>query len=159
MNQKLLDPDPCWIRPGSRPFLDPWIRIHWKTGWIQNFTFNVVEFKKILKPRLTFLSTTFVLVFLHSFYIIYHLSLEVNCIRYELRLFMLKAFALLKLIMTSTGWGAVSTIYKFFGMTRTRTWDLPIRIQMCYLALFWHYNTVRNYKQISKKTYNENQRL
>jgi hypothetical protein len=40
-----------------------------------------------------------------------HLCLEVHCIRYELRLFMAKAFPLLKLIMTSTGWGAVSTIF------------------------------------------------
>ena len=41
---------------------------------------------------------------------LYHLWLEVHCIKYELRLFMAKAFPLLKLIMTSTGWGAVSTI-------------------------------------------------
>ena len=61
-----------------------------------------------------------------------HLCLEVHCIRYELRLFMAKAFPLLKLIMTSTCWGAVSTILKVFGMTQTRTWNLPIQIQVCY---------------------------
>ena len=48
------------------------------------------------------------------------------CIRYKLGHFMVKAFPLLKLIITSIGWGAVSTIFKVFGMIRTRTWDLPI---------------------------------
>ena len=52
--------------------------------------------------------------------------------RYELRLFMAKVFSLLKLIITSTGWGAVSTDFKVFGMTQTRTWDLPIQIRVCY---------------------------
>ena len=47
-------------------------------------------------------------------------------------LFMAKAFLLLKLIMTRTGWGAVSTICKVFGMTRTRTQVLPIQIWVCY---------------------------
>ena len=42
---------------------------------------------------------------------LYHLSLKFHCIRYELPLFMAKAFPLLKLIMTSTGWGAVSKIF------------------------------------------------
>ena len=41
----------------------------------------------------------------------YHLCLEVHCIRYELRLFMANAFPLLKLIKTSTGSGALSTIF------------------------------------------------
>ena len=51
-----------------------------------------------------------------------YLCLEVHCMRYELRLFIAKAFPLLKLIMTSTGWGAVITIFKVFGMTRTSFW-------------------------------------
>jgi hypothetical protein len=34
--------------------------------------------------------------------------------------------------MTSTGWGALSTIFKVFGMTRTRIRDLPIYIRVCY---------------------------
>ena len=42
---------------------------------------------------------------------LYHLCLEVHCIRSELHLFMVKAFPLLKLIMTSTDWGAVSTTF------------------------------------------------
>ena len=63
---------------------------------------------------------------------LYHLCLEVHCIRYELRLFMAKSFPLLKLIMTGTGWGAVSTIFKVFGMIRTRSRNLPIHIRVCY---------------------------
>ena len=43
---------------------------------------------------------------------------------------MAKALPLLKLIMASTDLGAVSTIFKVFGMTRTRTWDLPIHIHI-----------------------------
>ena len=45
---------------------------------------------------------------------LYLLCLEVHSIRYELRLIMTKAFPLLKLIMTSTGWGAISIIFKVF---------------------------------------------
>ena len=45
---------------------------------------------------------------------------------------MAKTFPLLKLIITSTGWGAVITIFKVFGMTRTRTRDLAIQIRVCY---------------------------
>ena len=65
---------------------------------------------------------------------LYYLCLEVHCIRYELHLFKAKAFPLLKLIMTSTGWGAVSTTFtlKVFGLTRTRTRDLTIQIHVCY---------------------------
>ena len=43
-------------------------------------------------------------------------------------IFMAKAFPLLKLIMTNPGWGAVSTIFKVFSMTQTRSRDLPIQI-------------------------------
>ena len=45
---------------------------------------------------------------------------------------MTKAFPFLNLIMTSTGWGAVSTILKVFGMTRILNRDLPIQIRVCY---------------------------
>ena len=64
---------------------------------------------------------------------LYHLCLEVHCTMYELRHFMAKAFPLLKLIMTSTGWGAVSTIFKVFGMT----WSLT---QNLWWVTFWRKN-------------------
>ena len=37
LDKNPLDPDPCWIRPGSSLFSDPWIRIwiHEKIGRIQ----------------------------------------------------------------------------------------------------------------------------
>ena len=57
--------------------------------------------------------------------------------------------------MTSTGWGAVSTLFKGFGMTRTRTQDLPIQILLCYywaksagILLKIQYNMITNYKNI-----------
>ena len=63
---------------------------------------------------------------------LYHLYLDVHCIRYALHLSMTKALPLLQLIMTSTGWGSVITIFKVVGMTRTRTRDLPIQIRVYY---------------------------
>ena len=56
-----------------------------------------------------------------------------SSIRCALRpFFMAKAFPLLNLIMTSTGWGAINTNLKVFCMTRTRTKDLPIQSWVCY---------------------------
>ena len=55
-------------------------------------------------------------------------------IGYKLRLFMAKEFHLLKPIITGTGWGAVSIIFKVFDMTQTRR----INRLLTWLSIFLH---------------------
>ena len=90
---------------------------------------SAMIFQRLATYNIAFKSyALFILSYKHIFKV-YHLCLEVHCIRYELCLFYGQGIPLTQAFYDQHRLRSSKYFFKVISMTRTPTWDLSIRIR------------------------------